>query len=146
MLLKWFLDDQILQEGQIGIDEHAPHELKVKITPDWNGKWLKCVTTQMDSMGNSEFTEDERKVNVVSAKTRNRNLQGTTTKRGQFLSRGTYPSSGSILMAPLVKVTMSCATTSPWLDCKWKHPNFKEPCSIFSDTNSRSCRQWINQG
>ena len=50
VVLKWFLDDQILQEGQIGIDEHAPHELKVKITPDWNGKWLKCVTTQMDSM------------------------------------------------------------------------------------------------
>ena len=96
--------------------------------------------------GNGEFTKDERKVNVASGKTRTRNLQGTTTKRGQFSLKDTYPSSGSILMAPSVKVTLSCATTSPWLDCKWKHPNFNEPCSIFSDTKSRSCRQWVNQG
>lgn len=46
VVLKWSLNDQVLQEKDI---LQNGQELKVKITPDWNGKILQCSTTQMDS-------------------------------------------------------------------------------------------------
>ena len=136
--IKWYLQDILLQEGA--------SDLVVQITPDWQGKRLKCSVTQFDAFGNELTTSDERVVVVVSSMQQSRNLKGITTKRGQFTLRGTYPASGSILIAPDQRVTLSCTTSTPWLDCKWKHPKFKEPCSIFSDTNSRTCRNWQQSG
>ena len=45
-VLKWSLNDLVLQEKDI---LQNGQELKVKITPEWNGKILKCSTTQMDT-------------------------------------------------------------------------------------------------
>ena len=51
-----------------------------------------------------------------------------------------YPrKSGTITLKSGVSTTYSFATTTKWYDCKWKHPKFEGPCSIFSGTNSQLC-------
>ena len=83
-------------------------------------------------------TSDERKV-VVTAAADGRKLQGMTTKRGFFNLQEPTQEYTSLLIAPDNRVTFYCSTTSPWFDCKWKHPSHKDPCGIFHTDPNKIC-------
>ena len=88
--------------------------------------------------GNLVVTSDERKV-VVTAAVDGRKLQGMTTKRGSFNLQEPTQEYTSLLIAPDNSVTFYCSTTSPWFDCKWKHPSHKDPCGIFHTDQNKIC-------
>ena len=87
-------------------------------------------------------TEDERKI-VVNKVVKGQTFVSKTTRVGTFNLGNRYPRESSILLASDVSTTFSCSTTSPWYDCKWKHPKHEAPCSIFHDTPSKLC-EWVS--
>ena len=61
------------------------------------------------------------------------------TKRGDFNRQEPTQEYTSLLIVPNYNVTFYCSTTSPWFDCKWKHPIHKDPCGIFYTDPSKIC-------
>ena len=73
-------------------------------------------------------------------------LKRKTAKSGEFSFKEKYPKDSKILLKSGVRTEFYCSSTAEWNDCKWKHPKFLTPCSIFSTDNSRACSSiWNDQ-
>lgn len=118
--IQWAVNDVKLDGGEGGTIEVLPLR-------DWKGKSIECSVTQTDSFGNIIITTDSRDMRILPNK-RVASYQGKTTKAGQFRMANHYPQNEVIVLAKDVSVTFTCETSSPWLECKWKHPSQDVPC------------------
>lgn len=123
-IIEWTIDGNKIGEGS---------SIDVTAQRSWNGKTMECSVNQEDSFGNSIKTTDARTVKIVSKRYEDDVHRGKTAKAGEFWMLDFYPQRESIVLAENTDVTFSCKTTTPWFDCKWKHPLHTEPCKFHKN-------------